>query len=47
MVSVLTKIKLSVKNYLDRMAEVNRKEFGDHTLDCCKLNQRPIKKKKK
>jgi hypothetical protein len=35
----LNKIKEPFKNYLERMANANKKEFGGNTLDCCKLNK--------
>jgi hypothetical protein len=45
--SILKRVKGAIKDYLERMAEANRKEFGNNTLDCCKLNKRPLEKKKK
>lgn len=36
---LLNKIKELFKNYLERMANANKKEFGGNTLDCCKLNK--------
>jgi len=44
---MFNKIKQSFKEYLDRMAKVNKEEFGGTTLDCCKLNKKPDNKNNK
>ena len=40
------RIKDSFNRYLERMAEENRKEFGNGVPDCCKVN-RPVNDKLK
>lgn len=44
---MFNKIKQSFKDYLNRMAKINKEEFGGNTLDCCKLNKRPVNKNNK
>lgn len=28
-----------IKNFLDKLSEANKEEFGDKSLDCCELNK--------
>ena len=28
-----------IKNFLDRLAKVNKEEFGNERLDCCKVGK--------
>jgi len=39
MLGIFQRIKASFQNYLKRMAEENRKEFGGGVPDCCKVNR--------
>jgi len=39
--NLLAGIKRSFNRYLERMAEENRKNFGNQRLDCCTINKRP------
>lgn len=43
----IAKIKESFTRYLNKLAEVNKEQFGGKTLDCCKLNKPPVKQNKK
>ena len=33
------KDKKSIKNFLNKLTEANKKEFGDKPLDCCEINK--------
>ncbi|WP_279380753.1 LDCC motif putative metal-binding protein [Mobilitalea sibirica] len=39
-----TKIKKSFNNYLNHLAEENKKAFGEGKLDCCSLSKQENKK---
>lgn len=28
-----------IKNFLEKLSEANKKEYGDKALDCCELNK--------
>lgn len=37
--SILTNIKNRWNDYLTKLAEANKRSFGDQKLDCCDLNR--------
>jgi len=37
--NIFRQIKESWNAYLKRMADANKKEFGNQPLDCCKMNR--------
>jgi hypothetical protein len=39
MKNFVANIKKSINKYLERMAEANKKNFGNARLDCCSLNK--------
>ncbi len=39
--NIFAKIKKRFNNYLERMAEENKKNFGNQRLDCCSINTPP------
>jgi len=46
MTRLLNKFKTAIKNYLERMAEENKKNFGNTRLDCCSINKKKKNKPK-
>lgn len=38
------KMRKSIQKSLDKMADENKKEFGDGVPDCCKMNRQGVKK---
>ncbi len=42
---MVEKIKIKIKNFLEKIAKENRSSFGSEKLDCCKLNKTKNKDK--
>ena len=39
MTHLINSVKKKIAAYLERMAEENKKNFGNQRLDCCSLNK--------
>ena len=40
MKNFLKNLKEKINNYLEKMAEANKKSYGSGKLDCCDLNKK-------
>ncbi len=38
--NIIEKIKKGYRNYINKLAKNNEKEFGKGSLDCCELNKK-------
>jgi len=46
MKKLLKKVKKNMTARLEKLAEENRKTFGNRRLDCCSINRKPVTKVK-